>query len=578
MLEFDVEVTCDGKMDYDQLMGPLVGCYDPTADLTANYGGAGNKADRIACLPKIVFSQGDAFSKAQTSYNVTVNGAQISNHNQNLYLGSLAQCWISPESYQLRFSQCGGKPNAYDSVPVSGQAAAVGAVGAVKVYGYTGDSGVDQRAKNFYGCIRANMTPPAATSQDKVTVRCQVPIWGAGLFNPFSSSDALSQTCPLTKSMYALAHMNSFSVEMLFEDLEQQLIRCISSASLADGGGRIFANSSTTNAIQCRIVGDQVGDRKPQLLTEWIRLPSWRQIPSTITASTYKITTHRATKQDPGDDVVVFAQTRAGVPAQTSCLPSVGRARNQAVDGARAGRSAPLALGTSAFIDATFSAVQSAQIPSYLFFCMQKSSKMFTQEGFFAKQASGWGAVAAGAAVAADTSRQSAGLQNYMYSRNQDANAQIADFELMIQSSIGAYVYSSDTYPYVRRQRELWTDHLKNVCEGYCGSDMLTWQKNNSCLLIRASDFARGLGSPNSAMPVQITAKCKFINAREQIDGHAACALERHGVAVLRDFIAGVPCMAQIFDSNALTIASSSAVASSANLSHSTALDILSRQ
>jgi hypothetical protein len=204
---------------------------------------------------------------------------------------------------------------------------------------------------------------------------------------------------------------------------------------------------------------------------------------------------------------------------------------------------------------------------------------MFSQDGYSGdgQAVSSWGGTA-GAVAGGNNGRQSAGLQNYFYSRNQDANAQIVDFELMIQSSIGAYVYSGEGFPYVRRQRELYTDHLKNVCEGYCGSDMLTWQKNNSCLLIRASDFARGLGSPNSAMPIQITAKCKFINTREQIDGHAACSISKRGVAVLRDFIAGVPCMAQIFDSTALTIASSSAVASSANLSHSTALDILSRQ
>jgi hypothetical protein len=374
--------------------------------------------------------------------------------------------------------------------------------------------------------------------------------------------------------MYALAHMNSFSVEMLFDDLEQQLVRDLG----CQVGGGDFTDGQAFGPLTVRIVGDAVGDRKPQLLTEWIRLPSWRQIPSTITASTYKITTHRATKQDPGDDVVAFAATRAGVATQANCLPSCGRSRIAAVG---AGRSAPMALATSAYIDATWSAIQSAQIPSYLFFCLQKSSKMLSQDGYFnagkVQSVSSW-AGTQGAVAGGHNSRQSSGLQNYFYSRNQDANAQIVDFQLMIQSSIGAYVYSSEVFPYVRRQRELYTDHLKNVCDGYCGGSMVSWQKNNSCLLIRASDFARGLGSPNSAMPVQITAKCKFVNTREQIDGHAACSITHRGVAVLRDFIAGVPCMAQIFDSNALTIASSSAVASSANLSHSTALDILSRQ
>jgi hypothetical protein len=370
--------------------------------------------------------------------------------------------------------------------------------------------------------------------------------------------------------------MNSFSVEMLFEDFGQQLLRDLGSQLTGAG---TFVGGDAGGAMTVRIVGDVIGDTKPKLLTEWIRLPSWRQIPSTITASTYKITTHRATSTVSGGDaagagVVNFLATRAGVPAQAKCLLSVGRSRVAAIDGAR---SAPMALGSTAYLDVTFAAIQSAMIPSYLFIVLQKSSKMFTQDGYFASRISDWSGTV-GALTGAHVVRAEAGLENYLYSRNQDANAQISDIELFIQSSIGAYTYSAEGYPYTRRARELWTDHCKNVCDGYCANDMVQWQKNNCCLLLRASDYARGLGSPNSAMPVQITCKVRFQNTREQIDGHAAVSQSKQGIAVLRDFIAGTPCMAQIFDSNSLTIASSSAVQSSASLSHSTALDILSRQ
>ena len=173
---------------------------------------------------------------------------------------------------------------------------------------------------------------------------------------------------------------------------------------------------------------------------------------------------------------------------------------------------------------------------------------------------------------------KSAGLKQYYFSRNQDANASIVDFSMRIQSSVGSFTLSSQKYPYIKKKLDLWKFHLKNCVNGYCDSSVEKWAKNTSCLLIHASDFLRGLTTTSCSFPVQFDAECKFMCRREFIDGNAASALGSVSPAVLRDVIQGDPCMAMIYSGGSMTIAPSSAVTAQANLSHASALDILSRQ
>ena len=160
--------------------------------------------------------------------------------------------------------------------------------------------------------------------------------------------------------------------------------------------------------------------------------------------------------------------------------------------------------------------------------------------------------------------------------RNTDANAAITSFSLEIQSSVGSYSYAG-VYPFLRTRNELFRDHLKNVVDKYCDSDVNTWQKHNCCLLLHASDYLRGLTTVNCAFPVQFNATCRFECRRQYIDGHGAAAQFGRSPAVLQDMIYGTPCMAMIFTGSSVQIAPSSAVLSAANLSHSQGLDLLSR-
>jgi hypothetical protein len=228
-------------------------------------------------------------------------------------------------------------------------------------------------------------------------------------------------------------------------------------------------------------------------------------------------------------------------------------------------------------LTAKWNAIQSAQVPQYLFFCLQKSSKMLSlAANAGTRRIDTWGYQSGAAPGAADG--RSAGLKQYFYARNQDANASIVDFRLQIQSAVGSFTLSSEKYPYIRKKLDLWRFHLKNCVDGYCDSSVEKWAKNTSCLLLHASDYLRGLTTVSCSFPVQFDAECKFMCRRQFIDGNAASALEAVGPAVLCDMIVGEPTMAMIFTGGSMTIAPSSAVTATANLSHASALDILSRQ
>jgi hypothetical protein len=573
ILEFLVDVECPFHMSYDQAVQSVIGSQQRSSVVVAA-ATAIQTTCRMSACPKLVFSGGDAFSKGLSSTTITLNGASISNHNFNLYMRSLMDCWVSPEAYQARFSQCGGTPAQFDARPVSGFAvvprAAYAAVTPI-VAAWSGDSGVDIRSKNLMGCVESYQVPDNVLTRDKIRVRVQVPIWSCGLFNPFSPGDKISGSCPLNRSMVSLAHINNLTVEFLFDDLLENIFRDLGTQDPVAGG----ANNLTTGNQVGGYTVTLVADVKPSLNTVWLRLPSYRLIPEKIVASTFRITTHReSSKKDSGLVVIPASILRGGV-ALSDALPSVGTCRNVR------GRSAQ--FSAVKYYESTFTAVQSAQPPQYLFFTFQKSSKLYTLDGYGTNRVDDWnyatGSDGAGTALDLQTTiQEGAGLENYLFARNADANAAIGEFELTVLSSVGCYTYSSEVFPYQKKRRQLWQDHLKNCVADYCGNDMQVWLKNKCCLLLHISDYIRGLSTENTAFPLQIDAKIKWVNMRDFVDGHCAASLNQIGPAFMQDVIQGTPIMAQIFTGGGIQITSSSASTSTANLSHSSATDILARR
>ena len=319
----------------------------------------------------------------------------------------------------------------------------------------------------------------------------------------------------------------------------------------------------------------------PQLHVEYLRLGLWNQIPASISLSAYKIAVHDPMRNPVGQGLpeagIVQALTRANVNRQLRpLLPAVGTARTD-------GRGRCAAFSGDKYLTAQWQ-VTSAQVASYLFFVLQKSSDVYVlggpnDEDSRGKAISDWNYTAGNLGGGAAPTTTNAGLQNYFLARNTNACAAIQQFELEVMSSVGSYKYSTESYPYIRGRHELFRDVLRHTCPDYLKGDMNTWRKHCCIVLLSSSDFIRGLTTQGASFPVQYSVKIQFASEREYINGAGAVgqAEDSSGFAVLRDAIYGRPIMGEIFDKAELRLSPSSGIVSSMNISHQTAMDLVSR-
>jgi hypothetical protein len=571
MLNFYVDVQCQtGKYGYAEAVQAVFGCKN-IGDVVVN----GDKIDVAAGvnapLPKLVFSGGDAFGKCLKMYTLTVNGQSVTNHDMHLYRRTLSDMWISPEAYQSKFSNCGGCPAMYDSVPVSGHAIlphAAYAVGTPMVSGFTGDSGVAKRQQNLLSSIESYLTPDNVAHDDKFRVLVSVPLWGIGLFNPFTQSDKVAETSCFAKSGRTLGHMNNWSLELLFEDLLENIFRNIGTQRTA--GTDTFVAGERLGGFNISLATD----KKPWLDTTYMRLAGYRLAPATYFTNIFRISTHDESSRgiEGLTENIAADKTREGVGVLANFLPSVGVNRNTRARSAK--------RDESKFYESRFTAIQSAQPARFLLFCFEKSSKIYDlanrragqlQISRFDTYAGNHGNITAA------TDQEGAGLRNYYYARNQDCNAGIADFSLSVLSSVGAYTYSSEKFPYLKKRRDLWQDTLKNCVADYCQNDMSIWLKHKCGLLIGIEDYIRGLACENSSFPLQIDARVKWYNYRDFISGDCAANSLAIGPAFMKDAIVGKPIMCQIYMGSSLELTSSSCVQHSASISYASSQDILAR-
>lgn len=166
--------------------------------------------------------------------------------------------------------------------------------------------------------------------------------------------------------------------------------------------------------------------------------------------------------------------------------------------------------------------------------------------------------------------------------QNQDANLSITRIDLLVQSSVGSFKLSGDSYPYLRDQQIIWDEHRRNCNTDYFEkSGFSDWKKRGSCVLLSVSQYLHGLGSSAGvAFPIQITAEVYFANKCQFIEGlYAYDEKAPRGPMVFRDCISARPVLVGLFDKQVIQIASSSAVLSAQNLSQASAAQILaSRQ
>ena len=581
-IEMEWVLTFPGHATYSQMVSPI---YQPCR--IRDVGDKGDNADQaeqylMSYAPKVCFSSGDGVSKSLTNYQLTINGASISNARQNTYISSLQRCWFGEKCFQRRFSQCGGKLNQMDAQPVSGEAYAHAAVhggaGAdTKVVAFTGDSGITARIENLLMAVKDQPNPDAqhpGTEVDRKIVVVRWPVSGVGIFSPLGPDDEQSVSSCYRSSCLALPHCNTIQLDLLFKDLAENLFRNLSSRSQA--AGNVILTGTADSGVRARLMGGNAGETKPKLLATYIKLSSWRGLPASTNLQCFRCSVHSPTETthvdagNPGS-FVPAAVTRSTVNRVLApALQCTGVDRQQ-------GREARAV--DNRYLTANFKGVVSAQAPSYLAFVLEKSSDMFVLGGDITDDAIGksinnWNFTAGRADNAAQAEGRTAGLNNSFLARNTDANAAITQFSLEIQASIGSYVFSGSA-PYLRTRSELYRDHIRNVPDDYM--DINKWFKHGCILLLGADSFLRGLCSPGTAFPITINASVTFISARQYIDGHGAAAFRGRGPAVFQDCIYGEPVMVQIYPGNSMMVSPSAALLSAQNLSHSQGIEILSR-
>ena len=139
----------------------------------------------------------------------------------------------------------------------------------------------------------------------------------------------------------------------------------------------------------------------------------------------------------------------------------------------------------------------------------------------------------------------------------------------------GSYIYSSKKWPYVKTRADLYRDTQKYCIDSYDDQD--TWFKHNCIVFLGAAEFAKGISSPGTAFPCTFSVQAEFENWRSYVSD--ACKWPgAGGMSVASDIIGGRPVLGFIYPQQSLQVSASSALLSSQNISHASAMELLSRQ
>ena len=325
-----------------------------------------------------------------------------------------------------------------------------------------------------------------------------------------------------------------------------------------------------TNDIVCEMAAQP----RAELILEYLRPPGYRRLPESQALQCFRTAVWDETAKGAVQEPLAIPAAVMESGKAFSALQCRGSDRRV---GYRLG--APFQKDAPSYYDASFVGVQSAQLPTYLVFCMQKSMDMVNQKGLGSHEIisyANWAGRANGARAAHVSVDQRAVMAQYLM-RNTSRNASIDKFSLEIQSASGNYTFANGDFPYLRSRSELYRDIRKHVNLDY--PDEGVWDKHESSIILHVSDFARSLSSDGTSYPCSFSAKVRFVNKAQHIFGRGATAsCGGNGIYPQQDAIFGTPLMIGLFPRQSLTLSPSSGILSSQNISHSSSEEILSRQ
>jgi len=570
----------------------------PAAAGAGTFAGSDVASLQTASGPALAFGSGNCVMNAIESLQYVVNGGSISHSNWNLFKRTLDSCQIPAKVAQRCFSQAGGSWLRFDEKCVStsqssgrGTSDTATHSDGTQSAGMTIDSGLSLRLRNFSDAVVGEAFPVDSAGARaanyakgiELTIRVQAPLDG-GVFNQVSGEAGMARSSSYQALCLAIPNCNSMAVTMLFKDLEKQLIRRLGRTWSPVASDASVANSASAEDTPFSVKYDT--SYQARLHIEYIRLQSFRRYPEAVSLATYRHQTYITDM--PGTAVpnqlvknAVYSPGYSGV----YLLPS----GPDAMDNTHS--CAYLAQDSSRSWTCNHANIQFAQPPSYLLFCAQKLTDCMTHEqgrvvngdngtcefklDFTAETAGALGDVEGTALSAAKKRKVLAFHKNI--AQNQDSNLSITRFKLLIQSSVGTFQMSSDKFPFLQDQRELFQVHKRNCCQSYLeDSGIAEWSSRCSCLLLSSSEYMHGLGtSAGTSFPIQITAeiiyqnRCTFVTGLQYSDFRAA------GPILHRDYIGARGVCVGIFDKQVLQIASSSSVLSAQNFTQSTTASLL---
>ena len=192
--------------------------------------------------PAICFADGDAFTNVCSSINLSFNGTSLSLNRTNQFWRDWMRTQISSEDAARIYKSSGGaydqsdavgvcvpnydKPSTDDTfrTPAELNTAGNNALTKMCQAGLTLDSGIAERCKTLYALLeRQDVDANAATR----VLQVSYPVPVAPL-NPWRGHK-VANSCPYAKCPLAIPHLSAGSLDFLFENLAQGLIRRLGS-------------------------------------------------------------------------------------------------------------------------------------------------------------------------------------------------------------------------------------------------------------------------------------------------------------------------------------------------------------
>ena len=550
----------------------------------------------------ITLGEGNPIMSACESIQYTINGMSISHQNFHLFKRSLDRTEIPSNVAQRCFARCGGAWNNYDerctssalaqrtSLATAYATAATVDAGCTQAAGMTCDSGTALRARNFADCIIEAKGASGNQNTDyndgyRYKIRVMAPLDG-GLFNQVYGEAGLSQSGVYPKLALAIPNANSMAVTILWKDLEKGLIRRLgrtflgqNAAANAIAGG----HERTTVPFKVEFAGTEA-----HLHLKYLRMQAFRSYPEAISLACYR---HQTYIQDmrAGEDGMISDAAPGGVeyskdfkgPYLLPSGPDIRPDQQAALRGAAYGFAQKDRVWNCNFQNCVYS-----QPPSFLFFVAQKSMDcvQFVSPNSVTNVDNLTAGTAAGAVPLPDTNiataAQSIKSQYRSVIQNQDSNLSIVRFKLLVQSSLASWELTSDKFPFLLDQQQLWDVHKKNCHTQYlkdAGID--EWSRRACCLKLSCSDYLAGLGASfGTAFPITISCEITFMNKSAFVTGLKYSDVRSPGPILFQEPIHARAVMTGIFDKQIAQLSSASGVLSAQNYTSTTAQALLSRR